>query len=133
MIRPRFSYATFRCGALRGHAGMIVRWLGSLFATLLLIGAPPAIAGPLTLGSGKTVEILEMGPLYLASGASALMLKYRTEIPLADLPTLRKEVDEIWQRFVVDAEHGGYQSAVISANEPPTGFIVTHNSGYNFV
>src|SRR6202035_4817640 len=49
MIRPRFSYATFRCGALRGHAGMIVRWLGSLFATLLLIGAPPAIAGPLTL------------------------------------------------------------------------------------
>ena len=61
------------------------------------------------------------------------MLKYRTSLPLSDMPALRKEVDEIWDRFVMDVEHGGYKTAIISANEPPKGLIVTENNSYNFV
>lgn len=86
---------------------------------------------PFTLGSGKSVEILAVGPIY-GQGWSGLMLKYRTSIPLNDLVTLRKEVDEIWERFMADAEHGGYKAAIISANGPEKGFIVTMNDSYNF-
>jgi len=108
------------------------RWTSSAAVALMLVVAQPASAGPLTLGSGKTVEILAVGPMQSTHGWSCLMLKYQTQVPLADMAGLRKEVDEIWQRFVVDAERGKYECAIISANEPPTGGIVTHNQGDNF-
>jgi len=60
------------------------------------------------------------------------MLKYRTTIPLDQMSALRQEVDEIWGRFVVDVDSGKYQTAVISANEPPTGTIVIQSEFYNF-
>jgi hypothetical protein len=102
-------------------------------ALLVLSGLETFAGQPLTLGSGKSVEILAVGPLQSTAGWSALMLKYRTLIPLSDVPTLRKEADEIWDRFVVDVEHAGNLTAVISANEPEKGFVVTSNSSYNFI
>jgi hypothetical protein len=108
------------------------KWLLPLL--LMAVGCSKAPAAEqLTLGSGKTVEILAVGPIQSTRGWSGLMLKYRTLIPLNDLASLRKEVDEIWDRFVVDAEHGGYQTAIISANEPEKGSIVTTSNSYNFV
>jgi hypothetical protein len=62
-----------------------------------------------------------------------LTLKYRTQIPLTDAPALRKEADEIWDRFFVDAERGGYDNALISANGPETGSVITTNKSFNFV
>lgn len=110
------------------------RWSYSLSAALLIISWSGAFAGqPLTLGSGKSVEILALGPLRSTAGWSALMLKYRTLVPLDDAPTLRKETDEIWDRFVVDAERGGYEKAVISANGPDGGSVVTTNKSFNFI
>jgi hypothetical protein len=87
----------------------------------------------LKLGSGKSVEILAASPLQSTAGWSALTLKYRTQIPLTDVPALRKEADEIWDRFVVDAERGGYENSVISANEPEIGSVITTNKAFNFV
>jgi hypothetical protein len=105
-----------------------------LAATILLLSwSETIVAEPLTLGSGKSVEILGVGPVVPTQGESALMLKYRTLIPLKDIPTLRKEVDEIWERFVVDAERGHYQMAAISANEPAKGFIITWGNSFGFV
>ena len=102
-------------------------------AVLLLSWSERIVAQPLTLGSGKSVEILGVGPVLFRQGASALMLKYRTLLPLKDVPTLRKEVDEIWERFVVDAEREHYQTVVISANEPAEGFIITRGDSFGFV
>ena len=102
-------------------------------AVLLLSWSETIVAEPLTLGSGKSVEILGVGPVVSTQGESALMLKYRTLLPLKDVPTLRKEVDEIWERFVVDAERGHYQMAAISANEPAKGFIITWENSFGFV
>jgi hypothetical protein len=54
---------------------------------------------------------------------SALRLQYQTLTPLADEAALRKEADEIWNRFVTDAERDGYQRGIITANEPARGLI----------
>ncbi|HXR25727.1 MAG TPA: hypothetical protein VN742_10235, partial [Candidatus Binataceae bacterium] len=98
------------------------------------VAAKTLTGHPLTLGSGKSVEILTVGPVY-GKGWSGLMLKYRTLIPLNDLVALRNEADEIWERFVANAEHGGYDQAVISAKGPEKskGFILSTNNSFNFV
>jgi hypothetical protein len=102
-------------------------------ALACLLFADTASAVPLTLNSGATVEILAVGPLQSTAGWTALMLKYRTTIPLAEAGRLRREVDEIWERFVVDVEGSGQQIALISANEPDSGGIVSATNSFNFV
>lgn len=86
---------------------------------VLLATTCPAVAGePFTLGSGKSVEILAVGPMASGQGRPVLALKYRSKIPGADAAALRKEVDEIWQQLVVDAERANYDAAVITASQP---------------
>src|SRR5580658_3335176 len=109
-------------------------WASILSVTLLFVCSSAVIAGQsLTLGSGASVEILNVGPLQSTKGWSALVLKYQTSIPLTEMKSLRDEVNEIWDRFEVDVEHGNFQSAIISANEPAKGPIVTTNNSYNFI
>lgn len=71
--------------------------------------------------------------MYSTKGWKALTLKYRTQIPLSDVPGLRKEADEIWNLFQVDADHGNYEGAIIMANAPETGAVITANRSFNFV
>ena len=87
-----------------------------------------------SLGSGKSVEIISVGPISFAQGkSSGLMLKYRTAVPIGDVVALRKEVDELWDKFVVDTERLGYTEAIIAATGPEKGFIITHSESFNFV
>lgn len=98
------------------------------------VAAKTPIGRQLTLEPGKSVPILEVGPI-IGRGWSGLMLTYRTAIPLNDLVALRKEVDEIWESFEAEVEHRGYSTAVISATGPEQAkglFVTTHNS-FNFV
>jgi hypothetical protein len=86
-----------------------------------------------TLGSGKSVDIVSMGPLHFgADDTTALMLTYRATVPLSDMPSLSRERDEIWDRFVHDVEGGHYESAAIVAKGPEEGFIVKLSHNYNF-
>jgi hypothetical protein len=104
----------------------------SLLLIALAVSLRTYSAEPLKLNSGKEIKILAVGPLQSTVGWSGLMLKYRTEVPMSDIGALRIEADEIWDHMVVDAEHGNYRTAVINANGPETGRIVTTNSSYNF-
>jgi hypothetical protein len=61
------------------------------------------------------------------------MLKYETDLKTSDKDALRKEVDEIFTVLKGDAEKGQFRSAIVSANEKPTGFIVRKSNAYNFV
>jgi len=61
------------------------------------------------------------------------MLKYETDLKISDTDALRKEVDEIFAVLKVDAENGQFRSAIVSANEKPTGLILKNSKGYNFV
>ena len=103
------------------------------FLAILLIacntGAPPYQMQ--TLPSGKQLKVLGIGEIH-SNGPPALMLKYQTDIPITDVSRLAAEADEIWPVFRVNVERGGFSVAVISANEPPHGSIITSNSGYNF-
>ena len=75
-----------------------------------------------------------MGPVVFTKGPPALMLRYRTATPLSDVPALRVEADELWNRFIVDVERGHYVGAVISANGPDQGHgMITKGAGYNFI
>ncbi|MFI5303266.1 MAG: hypothetical protein ACHQYP_00600 [Nitrospiria bacterium] len=87
----------------------------------------------MTLGSGKTVEIMGIGPTQSDHGESTLTLRYRTSIPLNNAVSLRKEADEIWDRFEVDVDNAGYQQAIVSANEPNIGGGKDQYRTLNFV
>ena len=109
-----------------------MRWVAAL-AVILTACLSPASGAPFALTNGQSVEILSVGPLVSTHGWSALMLKYQTNTAMNDTEALRREVDDIWQRFIADAERGGYASAIISANEPPKGSVIIQNQSYNFV
>jgi hypothetical protein len=119
----------------RSSTGRNIRQIWTLFLALILASLSIAHAGqPLTLGTGQSVEILSVGPLRSVDGSwSALRLQYQTLTPLTDEATLRKEVDEIWNRFVVDVERGAYERGVITANEPAKGFIFRTNNSFGFI
>ena len=74
-----------------------------------------------------------MGPIRIASGETGLMLNYQTDLKITDLDSLRKEVDDIWPTFQIDADKASVSFAVISANEVPEGTIIKQNRKYNFV
>ena len=61
------------------------------------------------------------------------MLEYETDIPIEDKESLRKEVDEIWEKFQNDVEKAHLKSGVIRASHyEGTGFLRT-GKGYGFV
>jgi hypothetical protein len=115
--------------------GKSVRQSWKIFLALVLVNWSAAHAGqPLTLANGQSVDILAVGPLRSVDGSwSALRLQYQTLTPLADEAALRKEADDIWNRFVIDVERDGYQRGVVTANEPAKGFIFRTSNSFGFL
>lgn len=106
-------------------------------ALLVIVALLGCTSGPapraVQLPSGKTIKVLGMGPIRIASGETGLMLNYQTDLKISELDSLRKEVDDIWPTFQVDAQNAKVSFAVISANEVPEGIIFKRNRQYNFV
>ncbi len=86
-----------------------------------------------TLPTGKQVKVLSIHPLTFGDGPTSMVLAYQTDLKITDSVALRKEVQEIWFFFRDEVNRTNFRGAVISANEVPTGFIVTHNNTFNFV
>jgi len=87
-----------------------------------------------TLPSGRQIMVLGVGKMFFTKdNQTALMLKYQTHLSLDDKPALEKEADEIWSSFRINVEQAGLSTGIVSANEKPAGFIVTHSRGFNFV
>lgn len=85
------------------------------------------------LPSGNLIKVLGTVRVLFRADDPALMLKYRTECSLEDKAALQREVDEIWTAFRNDIERAGVKNAIISANEPRQGFIITTTRSFNFV
>jgi hypothetical protein len=116
--------------------------------TAVLAGALAVVALPMagcggrgpnvtvkTLPSGREIKLLSMGRVYFANDSPALMLNYRTDIAIDDLPKLEQEVADIWSVFQVDADKSQLTSAFISAHETPKPIglsFVTTDRSYNF-
>jgi len=106
-----------------------------LFALSTLIPATSTSAEFRTLPSGKRIEFLSLVHLTSGAGEKALMLKYRTEIPIENIAALEREADEIWAVFRFDVERTGLTIGILSANEPETsllGSYVTANKSHQF-
>jgi len=114
-----------------------------VFSTLvmgcaLFLGGWPqtALADPFKLNSGKIVDILSVKAVQTTKGRT-LKLRYSSKTPLSDTTTLRKEADELWEHFFVNAERGGHSRAVISAVGPkkaarkgkPVDFVFVKRAG----
>jgi hypothetical protein len=99
---------------------------GLAIASMLAIAWPAVAGGRITLHSGKSIEILAVEPTPSGDGRR-LAIRYRSAIPATDVTALRQEVDEVWQHFASDVDHGGYDTATITANHPP------RDSSNNFV
>lgn len=106
----------------------------SALALLAAFGSAAALAGEkFALPSGGQAEILQAGSTRTADGWSGYTLKYRTSLPLEPVAPLRKEADEMWERYADAAEKSGYQNAVISANVFEKGFILTYHKSHSFL
>jgi hypothetical protein len=87
-----------------------------------------------TLPSGKQILITSVLRMHFSSGPPALVMNCETDIAIDDMPTLRKEADEIWNIFSNDVEGAGMTMGVIrmTHNDPGDGWI-KHGKGYGFV
>lgn len=74
-----------------------------------------------------------MGPMSFAKSSPALVLSYQTDLKVAQTAELKAEVADIWKDFQQEAERGKFQSAVIMANEVPTGRFIQQGHANNFV
>jgi hypothetical protein len=104
-------------------------WL-LLFA---ISGCSPPPTRSIELPSGKKIRVMALSEVTFPRDGPALILKYQTDLKVAEKKALRREVDEIWPLLKVDVEKRGLSNALISANEVPSGLIIRSASGYNFV
>lgn len=85
------------------------------------------------LSSGEQVRVLGVNRLTFPQSGPALMLKYQTDLNVADTAALHAEAERIWADFRAEAESAGVRGAVLSANSAPTTGIIGQSRGYNFV
>jgi hypothetical protein len=89
------------------------------------------------LKSGKEIKVRGAGKVFFTQAKPGWMIKYETNLNIDDVPALQKEAEEIWPLLEKDVEKGGYDSAILSANETPKKtsvgpFSLSNNRGYNF-
>jgi hypothetical protein len=68
-----------------------------------------------------------------AASGPALVLSYQTKLKVDESEALRTEVVEIWKDFRKDVDQAKLDSAIIMANEVPTGRIIQQGKSHNFV
>ena len=111
-------------------------WRMVLVACLGIDSGVACVGGPATtphvLSTGRTIRIISIASMSGSFG-QALALSYQTDMKVNDVDGLRNEVAEIWADFRIEADKARVDTAIIMANEIPTGAIITHNDSFNFV
>lgn len=94
-------------------------------------GGPPM--RPLQLKSGRVVRVISVSHMQFSETSPALVLSYQTDLKIDQTEKLRQEVTDIWREFQADVDQAKLTSAIIMANEVPSGRFVSTNKSYNFV
>jgi hypothetical protein len=112
-------------------------FITALFSCLVctaLAGGEPIKDAPsvLRLASGKEVKVLSITRTTLhGSDEPALSLQYVTDISLSDTEKLYSEVEQVWDAFRPIAEREKVHAAVVTANEPSSGFLsISRGAGW---
>lgn len=85
------------------------------------------------LPSGRKLKLYFVGPLIFSDGDQAILLSYQTDLKLTASEELKKEVEEIWSYFKVDAAIAGFKHAVITANEDSKGPTISSVKVKNYL
>ena len=85
------------------------------------------------LPSGKPVKVLSVGKVAFSNDVPALILSYQTDLKIADLPAVEKEINEIWNSFRVDVERAKLTSGIIRANNLKKEFIISTGESHAVV
>src|SRR4051812_21673589 len=86
-----------------------------------------------TLPSGRQIKILALARMDSKEDGPALLLKYQTDNQIDDRRRVTSEIDEIFGALKFDCERANMRTCMISANEPPHGWIITKNRAFNAV
>jgi len=84
------------------------------------------------LPNGLKVKIISISTAYLSNKEKALVLKYQTEYPIDDIPSIKNEVMKIWPYFEREVENSQLDSGVIQAATPSTGVLFKKRKLYAF-
>lgn len=85
---------------------------------MVVAGLVPVRAEPFKVNSGQVLNILSIMPEKTERGR-ALVMRFSTRTPLSDLSHLRREADQLWEHFAVNAEAGNFRRAIIRAEASP--------------
>jgi hypothetical protein len=100
---------------------------------LLLAACHRTEAPATTLPSGHQVRVVQIGTMFFSADKPALMVKYETKTSFDDVPALREEAKELAEQLRSTLDQSGRDSAILSANEPTGGAIISKTRGYNFI
>jgi len=85
----------------------------------------------LTLPSGRRVRMLGVVGMRL-DALPAMMFRYETFLPIADLAAVRREAGEVWERVRSDVEALGTRAVVLQATGSVAGWVFTKASSRSF-
>lgn len=100
-----------------------------LGVVLLSVAALASACGPAEPGytvvaspAGGELKLEELSETLAPGGEPALLLRYRTDLDLSDVPALEREIVEVWNYLRPRVEARGFDAAVIQAAywEPPS-------------
>lgn len=95
-------------------------WIPFALPLLLACGAPGGVARKLP--SGRTVEVLRAGQVrFEATGETAAVMVYRTQLDPGNRPRLETEAQELWEAFRPDVEAKGLGVAILQGECRPRG------------
>ena len=113
----------------------MTRWLSAL-ALATLVGACHEVdqTDSWDLPSGERVTIIGVNKLYYSAGSDwALVVNYESAVPLDRGDALRREVDDVWSVFKNKVDRAGVRYAIVSANAPTSGGIVTSRGSVSYL
>jgi hypothetical protein len=90
-----------------------------------------ALAAPLELKNGKSVDILAVGPMIFTTGLpTAWNMQYETSLYLNNTEALLLEANEIWNKV---PPKEGYKTVIFQAMSKPEGRFIQHRKSFGFV
>jgi hypothetical protein len=85
------------------------------------------------LPSGNIIKVTNISRIDFPESGAALVLYYKTDIQVSNMPELRNEVNEIWEVFRKDVESANVKGAAIRAVHDETEGYIKTGKGYGFV
>ncbi len=98
--------------------------VGLLLWACLGVGCGPEVSDHVVLVTpgGRELELEGLWQIPVDESEAGLLLRYRTDLDLADEPALLAELDDVWQGLLPSAEQQGLSTAIVAVFRQPQGW-----------